>query len=63
MSTRQACTLRSRRSAKCCKKCVGASWLAKVFNDNAGRLVHNGALRFFASKLASTGSLPTGSES
>ncbi|CAN2978264.1 conserved hypothetical protein [Pseudomonas sp. PM2] len=28
--------------------------LAKVVNDNAGQLIHRGALRFFASKLAST---------
>ncbi len=28
--------------------------LAKIVNDNAGCLVHSGALRFFASKLAPT---------
>ena len=28
--------------------------LAKSLNDNAGRLVHSGVLRFFASKLAPT---------
>ena len=28
--------------------------LAKIVNDNAGRLVHSGALRIFASKLAPT---------
>ena len=34
---------------------VGASLLAKVVNDDAGRLVPRVALRFFASKLAPTG--------
>ncbi|MGN8102750.1 outer membrane lipoprotein carrier protein LolA [uncultured Pseudomonas sp.] len=33
---------------------VGASLLAKIANDNAGRLTPRGALRFFASKLAPT---------
>jgi hypothetical protein len=28
--------------------------LAKVVHDNAGNLIPNGALRFFASKLAPT---------
>ncbi|MEG8233255.1 outer membrane lipoprotein carrier protein LolA [Pseudomonas orientalis] len=31
---------------------AGASLLAKIANDNAGRLTPRGALRFFASKLA-----------
>lgn len=34
---------------------VGASLLAKIVNDNAGRLTLRGALRFFASKPAPTG--------
>ncbi|OPB33234.1 hypothetical protein BFW90_07215 [Pseudomonas fluorescens] len=33
---------------------VGASLLAKIANDNAGCLIHSGALWFFASKLAPT---------
>ncbi|WP_339529457.1 outer membrane lipoprotein carrier protein LolA [Pseudomonas mucidolens] len=33
---------------------VGASLLAKILNDNAGRLIPRRALRFFASKLAPT---------
>ena len=34
---------------------VGASLLAKVVNDDAGRLVPRVALRFLASELAPTG--------
>jgi hypothetical protein len=36
----------------CCCSSVGASLLAMDDNDNAGRLIHLGALRFFASRLA-----------
>ena len=31
--------------------------LAKIVNDNAGCLIHSGALRLFASKLAPTGGI------
>ncbi|PTR21677.1 hypothetical protein C8K63_11254 [Pseudomonas sp. GV085] len=34
---------------------VGANLLAMAVNDNAGSLTHNGAFKFFASKLAPTG--------
>ncbi|OOQ43687.1 hypothetical protein AO361_11050 [Pseudomonas fluorescens] len=44
------------------KSPVGASLLAMVVNDNAGRLVHPCALRFFASKLAPTVIPPNQSE-
>ena len=37
------------------KNTVGASLLAKVVNDNAGKLILRGDLEFFASKLAPTG--------
>ncbi|OWP73692.1 hypothetical protein CEC48_00980 [Pseudomonas sp. K2I15] len=37
---------------------VGASLLAKVVNDDAGTLDERSAFKFFASKLAPTGSEP-----
>ena len=36
------------------KNIVGARLLAKVVNDNAGKLILRGDLEFFASKLAPT---------